>query len=46
MKEAMASLVETLARLAGATADGAAGFLFGEDAPTRQQEQEEDQNQK
>lgn len=46
MKEAIGSLVETLARLAGATADGAAGFLFGEDVPTGQQEQEEDQNQK
>jgi hypothetical protein len=46
MKEAIASLVEALARLAGATADGAAGFLLGEDILSKQQEQEEDQLQK
>lgn len=46
MREAITGLAELLRRLGRATADGATGFLFSEDMPTRSDEQEEDHSQK
>jgi hypothetical protein len=46
MREAVGSFLELLRRLGGATADAAAGFLFSEDFPAKQEEHDDDQNQK
>jgi hypothetical protein len=44
LKEAVGMLFELLRRFGNATANAATGFLFSEDFPARQEEQDEEHN--